>query len=173
MDEQKYTKMNVAIIPARGGSKGIKYKNIKLLCGRPLLYYTLDAALYSDKFERIIVSSEDDEILGVAEDYGAGLEMRKRPEEYAQDHVHSIWAVLDCIGQYDFENEDTVCMLLPTSPFRTEDDIIGALELFDCSECNSVVSVAKATIPKSLGVNRRANSAVVRKTKAFPRPNDA
>lgn len=132
--------MRYAIIPARGGSKGIPRKNIKLLGGKPLIAYSIEAAKESGCFEHVIVSTEDAEIVEVSRQYGA--EVKDRPAELATDHVHSVYTVLDCIQHYNMAPDDVVCMLLPTSPFRTAEDINNAVKLLDKS-CNSVVSVVK------------------------------
>jgi len=82
----------LAIIPARGGSKGIPRKNIRLLAGKPLIAYTIEAARQSHKVDRVIVSTEDTEIAKIAARYGA--EVIKRPEELAKDETPTIDVVL-------------------------------------------------------------------------------
>ena len=131
--------MNSVIVPARSGSKGIPRKNIKMLNGKPLIAYSILAAHESKVFDKIIVSTEDIEIAEVAKQYGA--ETRDRPNELAADHVHSVHVVLDCIEHYKMEPDDLVCMLLPTSPFRTSEDIYKSVDLLH--ECDSVISVVK------------------------------
>ena len=128
----------VAFIPARAGSKRVKNKNIRLLGDQPLLAWTIQAAKDSDIFEKIIVSSDSDEILEIAATYGAaGI---KRPEEYATDTSPDIqWLrhIIDILSPVPFNAFrstatvfDAFALLRPTSPFRTADTIIRAYNQF-------------------------------------------
>ena len=92
----------LAIIPARGGSKGIPRKNIKLLCGKPLIYYSINAGLNSNLISRVVVSTEDDEIASVARKYN--VEVIKRPNELAEDDTPSV-PVYQHVLKYLRENE--------------------------------------------------------------------
>lgn len=130
---------NIAIIPARGGSKGIYKKNIKNLCGRPLIAWTIEAAKKSKCFDDVVVSTDDDEIIEISSFYGANCVFRTK--ELAQDGVHSVNVVIDYLNKV--KGFDNVCMLLPTSPLRTHLDIIGAVNLFGVGSCDSVISVCK------------------------------
>jgi len=137
----------VAIIPARGGSKGIPKKNIQLLAGKPLIGYTIEAALRSEYVGRVLVSTEDKEIAEVARNDGA--EVVKRPEELAKDDTSTVDVVLQVIQNlreqgYEY---DTIALLQPTSPLRTTQDIDRALELFLNNECESVISVSESRHP--------------------------
>ena len=135
----------VAIIPARGGSKGIPRKNIRLLNGRPLIYYAIQEAKKSKYLGRLIVSTEDNEIAEAAKKYGA--EVVERPVELAQDDTPSILVYQQVIGYLkDSENlsPDVIVILQPTSSCRIVADIDGAIEKYLGVDCDTVVSVCEA-----------------------------
>ncbi len=132
------------VIPARGGSKGIPRKNIKPLGGRPLIEYSIDVAREIAPDSHIVVSTDDEQFLSVARATGLLLDYR-RPEELAGDSVGSrevILDVMDCADSKGIEY-DRVLLLQPTSPFRTAEDVRGAMTLFD-EQCDMVVSVMEA-----------------------------
>lgn len=133
----------LAIIPARGGSKTIPRKNIKLLNGKPLIYYTIKESIKSKYLGRIIVSTEDKEISEISKKYGA--EVIERPEELAKDEtptIDVIFHVLQVVKAENFE-PGLVVLLQPTSPLRNAQDIDNAIELFLKNDCESVVSVCE------------------------------
>jgi CMP-N-acetylneuraminic acid synthetase len=133
----------IAVIPARGGSKGIPHKNVADLGGRPLLTWTIDAARQSGVIDRIVVSSDDDTILEVA--VGAGAEADRRSDALAEDHVHSVHVVLDLLerqGRAGYR-PDVVVMLLPTSPFRRPEHVAGAVGRFLDVRPPAVISVTE------------------------------
>lgn len=138
----------VAIIPARGGSKGIPRKNVKLLCGKPLIAYTIEAALSSKCIGRVVVSTEDKEIAEVAGEYGA--EVIARPAELARDDTPS-FLVCQHVIRYleEIKNfyPDVVVVLQPTSPRRIVEDVDRAIEKFLEADCDTVVSVCEAEHP--------------------------
>lgn len=130
----------LAIIPARGGSKGVPRKNIRDLAGKPLIAWTIDEAKKSKYIDRLILSSEDDEIIDVAKQYGCEVPF-KRPMELAQDDTPGIEPVLHAIEQcpgYDY-----VVLLQPTSPLRTVEDIDGCIEKLLNSDADFCVSVTE------------------------------
>ena len=132
----------IAIIPARGGSKGVPRKNIRLLRGKPLIVYSIEAAIASQYLTRVIVSTEDTEIAECAKKYGA--EVVERPESLARDDsspIDVIIQVLDFIKKDKGQEPELVVLLQPTSPFRTSEDIDKAIEKFHSSQCESVVSI--------------------------------
>ena len=134
------------IIPARGGSKGIPRKNIKKLCGRPLIAYAIDAAREVATDNRhIILSTDDDEIADVARSLGLEVNYR-RPSNLATDTAGSREVILDAMDWADRVgiNYDNVVLLQPTSPMRTAADITGALELYTPG-IDMVVSVTPAS----------------------------
>jgi CMP-N-acetylneuraminic acid synthetase len=134
----------LGIIPARGGSKGVPGKNIKLLNGIPLLQYTSEIALESQYLTAVILSSDDTQIIKVAKSLGIQVPFL-RPEELAQDTTPTIDVIIHALQWY--ENEavffDAVCLLQVTSPFRTIDFLNKAIAKFIESGCDSLVSVQK------------------------------
>lgn len=134
----------LALIPARGGSKGVPGKNIKLLGGKPLLAYTSEIALQSKYLTEIIVSTEDQEIRNVAENLGIKVPF-KRPAELAQDTTPTIDAIVHALKWYEKQNVffDAVCLLQVTSPFRTIAFLDKAIEKFIEKDTDSLVSVQR------------------------------
>ncbi len=133
----------ISIIPARGGSKRIPKKNLKLLDRKPLIYYTIQEALKSRYLDRIIVSTEDEEIAEVSRKHGA--EVIERPKDLARDESPTIDAILhalDFLGKDGYVPE-IVVLLQPTCPLRNGQDIDNAIELFLKKNCESVVSVCE------------------------------
>ena len=119
----------VCIIPARGGSKRIPEKNLTPLGGKPLLAYTVEAALNAGCFTDVIVSSDHAGIMGIAKDCGAKAD--PRPESLSGDTVKAVEVVYEFMGRADHSGKwDNVAMCLPTCPFRTVQDVIDALSLF-------------------------------------------
>lgn len=140
----------LGIIPARGGSKGIPKKNIKLLGGKPLIAYTIEAALNSS-LARVIVSTDCKEIAEISASYGADVMIR--PVHLAQDDTPTL-PVLQYVLSQTGEAFDAVMTLQPTSPFRTLKHINEAMELFDSDQSAdslvSVVDVPHAFTPQKI-----------------------
>jgi len=137
--------MNVlGLIPARGGSKGIPRKNIAPLCGRPLIAWTIDAALRAEGLGRVVVSTDDDEIADVAVKAGAEVPFR-RPKEFAADSSEALPVIRHAIEQIDAEGwrADAVVYLQPTSPLRGVEPIVRAIELLRSGGCDTAVSVVR------------------------------
>lgn len=134
----------LSIIPARGGSKGVPKKNIKLLYGKPLLSYTIEIALQSKFLTEVIVSSEDHKIIEISKTLGVNVPF-VRPTELAQDNTPTIDVIIQALEWYKSENIffDAVCLLQVTSPFRTLLFLDKAIEKFIQSGCDSLVSVQK------------------------------
>lgn len=132
------------IIPARGGSKGIPRKNIKELCGRPLLHYSIDVARALAPDDHVIVSTDDDEIRTVAEETGLKVSYR-RPAELGGDKVGSREVILDAMAYADASGikYDKVVLLQPTSPMRMVEDVEGCLKLYS-PDVDMVVTVTEA-----------------------------
>ena len=137
--------MNIlGIIPARGGSKGIPGKNIKNLGNKPLLQYTFESAKRSRFLNRVILSSDNQEIISVAEKLDLEIPFI-RPKELARDETPSIDVIIHALHHFQQEdiNFDAVCLLQPTTPFRKEDLIDQAIEKFENGNFDSLVSVRK------------------------------
>lgn len=131
----------LAIIPARGGSKGLPGKNIYPILGKPLIAYTIDAALKSKLIVKTVVSSDDDKILEVSKSFGA--EIVKRPDKYAIDEAGSEIVIHDVLTQLNKRGEtfDIVVLLQPTSPLRDAQDIDNALQKMLKQNAEGVISV--------------------------------
>jgi len=129
----------LAIIPARGGSKRLPRKNILNLNGKPLIAYSIEAGLQSKYIDKVIVTSDDEEILNVSKEFGADI--IKRPDELASDIATSFDAIKHTIENVD--KYDYIILLQPTSPLRSAVQIDEAIELFKTKEANAVVSVCE------------------------------
>lgn len=134
----------LAIIPARGGSKGIPGKNTKLLNGKPLMSYTSEIALQSRYLTEVIVSTEDKQIVEVAERLGIKVPF-VRPMALAEDHTPTLDVIIHALQWFEKQTIffDAVCLLQVTSPFRTVDFLDKAIVKFIESGCDSLVSVQK------------------------------
>jgi CMP-N,N'-diacetyllegionaminic acid synthase len=130
----------LAIIPARGGSKGVPGKNIYNIDGKPLIGYTIEAALNSKELSKIIVSSDSDEILHIARNY-TGIICHKRPDNLAGDTSPIVDTIVEILNNED-DDFEAIIILQPTSPIRTGQQIDEAIYLlFTNPECNAVISV--------------------------------
>lgn len=132
------------IIPARGGSKGIPHKNIKELNGKPLIHHTIDVARQIVSDEDICVSTDDVEIIKCVEDYGLKVPF-VRPAELATDTAGTYEVLLHALDYFESQGRvyDTVLLLQNTSPFRTVEDVRGALALYR-QDIDMVVSVKES-----------------------------
>lgn len=120
----------LAIIPARGGSKGLPGKNIKELCGKPLIAWSIEAGLGSKYIDEVMVTTDSQEIAGVAREFGASVPFL-RPAELASDTATSFDAIKHAINFYANELHktfDCIVLLEPTSPLREKEDIDGMIE---------------------------------------------
>ncbi len=135
----------LGLVTARGGSKGLPGKNIRDLCGKPLIAWTIDAARAATCLDAIVVSTDDPEIAAVAERYGAEVPFL-RPAELAADTASSIDVVIHAIDFLAATGRvfDLVVLLEPTSPLREASDIDNGLSLMLSSGADAVVSVCRA-----------------------------
>lgn len=135
----------LGIIPARAGSKRVKYKNIKNLNGKPLIAYTIEAALQSNKIDRLIVSTDSPEIAMIAKDFGAEVPFI-RPSELAKDDVPDLPVFLHALDElntlYGY-NPDIVVNLRPTSPFKTCKIINKVISEFENPDVDCVRTMTK------------------------------
>ncbi|MCR6523208.1 acylneuraminate cytidylyltransferase family protein [Lysinibacillus capsici] len=131
----------LAVIPARGGSKGVPGKNIRLLAGKPLIAWTIEAAKRSKYITTTIVSTDDEEISTVAIEYGAEVPFI-RPAHLAEDDTPGVAPILHALEQCP--DYDYVVVLQPTSPLRTTEDIDGTIEKMFKNDGDFCVSVAEA-----------------------------
>lgn len=132
----------LGIIPARGESKGIPGKNIKLLGGKPLLHYTIEAAKASKLLSKVILSSDDSDIIEVAKNIGLEVPFI-RPKKLSQDDTPSLSVIKHAIEFFKTKNEkfDAICLLQVTSPFREEDLIDRSIQKFESEDLDSLISV--------------------------------
>jgi len=153
---------NIAIIPARSGSKGLKDKNIKDLCGKPLMAYSIEAAINSSIFDCVHVSTDSEKYADIAKQYGADVPFL-RSENYSTDTA-STWDTVNYVIEEYFscgQKFDMVTILQPTSPLRTSEDICSAYNMFCEKQALSVVSVGEMehspllanTLDESLSLN--------------------
>ncbi|MDI9472344.1 MAG: acylneuraminate cytidylyltransferase family protein [Bacillota bacterium] len=134
----------LAIIPARSGSKGIRDKNIKLLAGKPLLAYSIVAAIQSGVFDEVMVSTDSRSYAEIAEKFGAKVPFL-RSAKTSTDQASTRESVLEVHANYLKMNKfyDEFMILQPTSPLRTHQDIMNAYNLFKRKEAKSVISVCE------------------------------
>ena len=160
---------NIALIPARGGSKGIKRKNIKLFNKKPLIYWSIKQALESNYIDRVIVSTDDEEIADIARTCSAEVPFI-RPSSLAQDDTPGIEPVLHAIK--NLSNVENILLLQPTSPLRRTFDIDEIFKIRSKYQSDSSVSVtlAKKNIDLFFAIddNKRLNS-FSEKLKFLPR----
>ncbi len=133
----------LALIPARGGSKGIKDKNIIFLAGKPLIAYSIEAAKYSKYIDDIIVTTDSEKIAEISKQYGASVPFM-RPAELATDTSKTIDAVLHAIRTLETMEKkyDVLVLLQPTQPLRTDADIDKAIEVYYKNKEDGLVSVS-------------------------------
>ncbi|MFV0329876.1 MAG: pseudaminic acid cytidylyltransferase [Dysgonomonas sp.] len=142
---------NLAIIPARGGSKRIPRKNVKDFLGKPIIAYSIEAALGSNLFEEVMVSTDDDEIAGIARSYGATIPFL-RSKKTANDYATTADVINEVLLEYKHHqrNFDYACCIYATAPFITEDKLKKSYDLLVKSNFDSVVPI----VPFSFSVQR-------------------
>lgn len=136
----------IAVIPARGGSKGLKNKNICFLGGKPLIVYSIEAAKKSKYIDEVLVTTDSEVIADVAKEYGAYVPFI-RPDSLASDDSKTIDAILHTVKWLKEHDEiyDILVLLQPTSPLRTEKDIDSAIETYFERGMNPLASVSEVT----------------------------
>ena len=138
--------LTLGITLARGGSRGIPGKNIKMLAGKPLIAYTIEEALKCTLLDRYVVSTDSDEIAEVAKKYGANVIMR--PKRLAQDHTPTLDALLhalECAESEHDKNYDIVADIRCPNPFKLTYDIDGAIDKLVRTGADAVIGVCKVT----------------------------
>lgn len=140
--------MNVAVIPARGGSKRIPRKNIKPFCGKPMIAWSIEAALQSGCCGRVIVSTDDAEIAAVARQYGAEVPF-VRPPELSDDHTGTIPVIAHAIEQLTSQGAapQQVCCIYATAPFIRAEDIQRGLQILADTDSDYAFSVTSYPFP--------------------------
>lgn len=130
----------IGFIPARGGSKGVPGKNVRVLKDKPLIQWTIDTAKKSGCLDEIVVSSDFDPILDVARECGVNAD--RRPKALGGDDIETVSVVCDFLDRAGLDHDDLIMLLQPTSPFRSYKNIVEAIEIYDQDiSIDSVVSV--------------------------------
>lgn len=143
----------IAIITARGGSKRIPRKNIKEFCGKPILAYSIEAALESGIFDEVMVSTDDEEIADIARKYGASVPFF-RSEKTSGDFATAPEVVLEVLEEYEKRGEhyDIGLLLYPTAPFVTAAKLKDAAEKLLASDADTLVAVVQFSYPPQRGM---------------------
>jgi N-acylneuraminate cytidylyltransferase len=139
---------NLAVIPARGGSKRIPGKNIKYFLGKPIIAYSIEACIDSGLFSEIMVSTNDQEIATIAKNYGANIPFY-RSEKNSDDFATTMEVLQEVLSQYskDGKNFDKICCIYPTAPFVTAKKLEKAFKVLVERKFESVIPVMKFSFP--------------------------
>lgn len=140
--------MRLAVIPARGGSKRIPRKNVREFCGKPIIAWSIEAALQSKCFDRVIVSTDDEEIADVARRFGAEIPFL-RPAKLADDYTGTAAVVRHAIEWFEGNGVtyEEVCCIYATAPFIRAEDIRSGLEIFHSSNADYAFTVTSFPFP--------------------------
>lgn len=141
-------KKKIVIIPARIGSKRIPKKNIKKFCGKPIIEYSIHAAIESNIFDEVMVSTDSSEIAAIAKQLGANVPFY-RSKELSGDYASTAQVVMEVLQEYKSRNEnyDYACCIYPTAPFLTADIIRDAEELMEKYEPAELIGVVEFSYP--------------------------
>ena len=141
----------LAMITARGGSKRIPRKNVKEFCGKPILFYSIEAALSAGVFDEVMVSTDDEEIACLAKEAGAKVPFM-RSEETSNDYASTDEVIMEVLKEYEKRGEhfDSFCCIYPTAPFITGKRLKEAMELLE--EADSVMPVVPFSYPPQRGL---------------------
>ncbi len=144
---------NLAIITARGGSKRIPKKNIKEFCGKPIIAYAIEAAIGSNSFEEVMVSTDSEEIAEIARKYGATVPFM-RSAESSNDFAPTAKVIEEVVNQYRGigKNYDKICCIYPTAPFVTAERLKEAMEKLTETNAFSVIPVVRFSFPPQRGL---------------------
>jgi N-acylneuraminate cytidylyltransferase len=153
--------MKLCVIPARGGSKRIPRKNIKEFCGQPMIAYSIQAAKQSGCFDKIIVSTDDQEIADVAKSYGADVPFM-RPEELANDYAGTIPVIKHAIEWFeqDDQSPELVCCLYATAPFVQAEAIQQALQKLQTTQADYCFTATSFPFPIQRAIKLTKNERV-------------
>lgn len=146
--------MNIAIIPARGGSKRIPRKNIKKFCGKPIIAYSIEAALKSSCFDKVIVSTDDEEIADVAKFYGAEVPFI-RPSKISNDYATTLEVIAHALYWYEQQGYEieAACCIYATAPFIRESALLEGHIKLQHDDVEFVVSAALFSFPIQRAIN--------------------
>lgn len=149
---------SVAIITARGGSKRIPKKNIKDFCGKPIIAYSIEAALKSELFDEVMVSTDSEEIAEVAKRYGAKIPFM-RSEKNSDDFATTADVLLEVVSEYKKCGKvfDSLCCIYPTAPFITADKLQKASVIFEAEHADALIPVVRFSFPPQRCFVQEAN----------------
>lgn len=138
----------LCIITARGGSKRIPKKNIKEFCGRPIIAYSIKAALDSELFDEVMVSTDSEEIADIARKFGAAIPFM-RSERNSDDHSTTADVLLEVVADYRSRGKefDYICCIYPTAPFVTAEKLRQAFEKMGSQRADAIIPVVKFSFP--------------------------
>lgn len=138
----------IALITARGGSKRIPHKNIKEFCGKPIIAYSIEAALQSGCFDEVMVSTDDEEIAEIARRYGANVPFMRSPEN-SNDYATTIDVMTEVLEEYQKRGQtfEYLCCIYPTAPFVTAKKLKRAMDLLQETDSDSLVPVVRFGFP--------------------------
>lgn len=144
--------LRLAVIPARGGSKRLPHKNIKLFHGKPIIAYSIEAARHSKLFDEVMVSTDDEEIALIAKRYGASVPFY-RSAETSGDHATTVDVLLEVVENYCQTGRkfSRICCIYPTAPFVTAEKLKRADALLEKSEADALVPVVVFSYPPLRG----------------------
>lgn len=148
--------MNIAIIPARGGSKRIPHKNIKEFCGKPLIAYSIEVAQKSGLFDKIIVSTDDEEIANVAKQYGAEVPFM-RPANLSDDFTGTTPVISHAVKTLNIKNLEAICCIYATSPLLQAIYLQEGYEKLINSKLNYVFSATTFAYPIQRAIKLNEN----------------
>jgi pseudaminic acid cytidylyltransferase len=150
--------MNIAIIPARGGSKRIPKKNIKEFCGKPMIAWSIELAISSELFDDVIVSTDDDDIADVAKLYGAKVPF-KRPVHLSDDLTPTVPVIAHAIGEHLLTDTTIkfVCCIYPCSPFILINDLEASIKIMKERGANFIYPVCEYHHPIYRGLRKLKN----------------
>lgn len=139
---------NVAVIMARGGSKRIPHKNIKEFCGKPIIAYSIEAALAAGCFDEVMVSTDDEEIAEIARHYGAKVPFM-RSAEASNDYATTMDVMLEVLEEYQKRGQEFeyMCCMYPTAPFVTAKKLLKSMEIMKETDSDSLVPVVQYSFP--------------------------
>ena len=160
----------IAIITARGGSKRIPKKNIKEFCGKPIIAYSIEAAIKSEKFSEVMVSTDSQEIAEIAKKYGAKVPFL-RSERTSDDYATTSDVLLEVISRYKEQGREFqyICCIYPTAPFVTKEKLTEAIELIDTKKALAVMPIVEFSYPPQRCYVMNANSSIEYKYPQYAR----
>ncbi len=152
---------HVAIITARGGSKRMPGKNIKKFCGKPILAYSIEAALKSRLFDEVMVSTDSDEIAQLGIEYGAKVPFRRK-KDTSDDFATTSDVLLEVLGEYEKrgQNPELACCIYPTAPFVTAERLREAEKILRNTDADIVKPVVAFSYPPQRGVIRKPDGSI-------------